>query len=74
MNRQQRRRAAKMARENHFYETDVKHLPRITLDAPYEAGKVYHLVHHHDEGCSFYSGAACNCHPIITRHVEPSRS
>jgi hypothetical protein len=63
-----------MARENRFYEGYVRHLPRVPLDAPFEAGRVYHLVHFHDEHCSFYSGKQCNCSPVIERRVEPRRS
>jgi hypothetical protein len=75
MNRHQRRRAAKMARENAFYNDHIRHLPKVALDAPYEAGQVYHLVHFHDSWCAIYDvGRACNCQPIITRHVEPSRT
>ena len=74
MNRHQRRRAARMTRHNRFYETYVRHLPRVALDAPREAGRVYHLVVHHDEWCDFYSGKPCNCQRIISQHVEPSRS
>jgi hypothetical protein len=72
MNRHQRRRAARMARHNRFYETYVQHLPRVAPDEPLEGGS--HLVFHHDEWCAFYSGQDCNCRPVISRHVEPRRS
>ena len=74
MNRRQRRRARSAARHNRFYQTYVRHLPRVPLDAPLERGRVYHLVVHHDHWCAFYSGRACNCNPIVSRHAEPVRS
>jgi hypothetical protein len=74
MNRHQRRRAAAQARHTTFYQKYVRHLPRVALGAPLEAGKVYHLVTFHDEWCAFYSGRGCNCNPVFSRHVEPERS
>jgi hypothetical protein len=74
MNRHQRRRAARMARHNQLYETYVRHLPRVPLDAPLERGRVYHMVYFHDEQCAFYSGKSCNCQPTVSRHAEPERS
>jgi hypothetical protein len=63
MNRHQRRRARRMTRHNKFYQTYVRHLPRIPLDAPLDRGRVYHLVVQHDEWCQF-----------VSRYVEPRRS
>jgi hypothetical protein len=74
MNRHQRRRARRIAHHNKFYRNYVRHLPRLPIDAPLERGRVYHMVFHHDEWCAFYSGAPCNCNPIISRHAEPVRS
>ena len=73
MNRKQRRARAKKGHTD-FYNKYVKHLPCVPLDVPMERGKVYHHIVHHDDWCAFYSGEACNCNPIITRHVEPRRS
>jgi hypothetical protein len=65
--------AAKQA-HNTLYQDYIKHLPAVPLDTPLERGKLYHTVMQHDDWCAFYSGAACNCNPIITRHIEPERS
>lgn len=70
-------RARKMQRHDAWYQGDVKHLPQVPLDAPYERGRLYHMCFHHDHWCAFYdteSMADCNCDPIVTRHVEPERS
>jgi len=74
MNRHQRRRAEKVARHNKFYTTYVRHLPRVAADAPFERGKIYHVVFNHDAWCAFYDDKACNCNPTVTRHIEPERS
>jgi hypothetical protein len=76
MNRHARRRAARMARDKHnrFYTHYVAHLPSVPIDAPFEPGHVHHVVVMHDQWCSFYSGQACNCRPVIRRHKEPRRS
>jgi hypothetical protein len=74
MNRHERRRAEKKARENKFYNEYVRHLPPVAQDAPYESGRIYHTVMMHDDWCAIYSGKGCNCNPIITRHIEPKRS
>jgi hypothetical protein len=81
MNRHDRRAAKARARRMHwynrFYLDHIRHLPRIPLDAPYERGRVYHFVTHHDEWCEFYDHgrvADCNCSPRFSRHIEPVRS
>lgn len=74
MNRHERRRADKIARENRFYHDYIRHLPRIPINAPYERGRLYHTVSFHDDWCAIYSGGACNCNPNIVRHIEPQRS
>jgi hypothetical protein len=74
MNRHQRRRAARISRHNRFYESYVRHLPRVALDAPYEPGRLYHTVYFHDDWCAIYSGQECNCEPILRRYEEPDRS
>jgi hypothetical protein len=74
MNRAQRRRAQAMARHNRFYETYVKYLPRVALDAPLERGRVYHVVYFHDDWCRIYGGGECNCAPTLEHYVEPVRS
>lgn len=61
----------KKERENAFYNNYIQHLPQVPVDAPLERGRVYHAVMHHDAWCGIYKGKACNCNPIITRHVEP---
>jgi len=73
MNRHQRRRAGKMGQHNDFYNQYVRHLPRVAIDAPLERGRVYHTVVQHDDWCAFYDDKVCNCNPIISRHVEPTR-
>jgi hypothetical protein len=47
---------------------------KVLIDAPLEAGRVYHMVYFHDEQCAFYSGKSCNCQPTVSRHAEPERS
>jgi hypothetical protein len=74
MNRRERRRARAMAQHNDFYNNYITHLPTVPPGAPLERGRVYHMVMHHDDWCSIYSGGGCNCDPIITRHVDPKRS
>jgi hypothetical protein len=74
MNRHARRRAAKIERHNRFYRNYIQHVPTVPADAPFERGKVYHLVINHDEWCSYYDNGVCNCSPAISRHIEPERS
>jgi hypothetical protein len=83
MNRHQRRAAGaqarkrKGARHSSFYQEYVRHLPQEPIDASTEDGRVYHLVHQHDDWCRFYetdNPVGCNCNVVVTRHVEPSRS
>jgi hypothetical protein len=75
MNRRERRKRAKMmARETTFYESYVKHLPRVATDAPMEPGTVNHLIFFHDSWCGIYTGGTCTCDPIIERRAEPRRS
>jgi hypothetical protein len=79
-NRHARRSAAARARaiRRHSlpYERYIKYLPQEPIDAPFEPGAVYHLVHFHDDDCRFYdteNPADCNCNPALARHVEPVR-
>lgn len=78
MNRHERRRAKRMARENKFVDEYVSHLPQVPVDAPLERGRLYHTVMHHDAWCKIYDGdggiESCNCNPLITRYIEPRRS
>ncbi len=83
MNRHERRRAAAMGRTSagkknrSLYESYVRHLPRVPLDAPLEGGRVHHLCFHHDDWCQIFSTgspADCNCNPVISQHIEPVRS
>jgi hypothetical protein len=81
MNRHERRRQEALNRRekvkaghNRFHNDYVRHLPSVPLDAPLEPGRVYHEVHAHDDDCRIYSGKACSCNPVITRHVEPKRT
>jgi hypothetical protein len=73
MNRKHRR-AEHIKRETNFYESYIRHLPEVPVDAPLERGKVYHIVCHHDVWCSIYDGGICNCDVEVTRHVEVKRS
>jgi hypothetical protein len=73
MNRKQRR-AARINRETDFYHDYIRHLPEVPHSAPFEKGKVYHIVCHHDDWCTIYDGCDCNCNVIMTRHVEVRRS
>jgi hypothetical protein len=71
-----RKRRRNTARHNLFYQSYVRHLPEVPLDAPYERGRVYHTCIAHDDWCRFYSSnniADCDCN-MVTRHVEPRRS
>lgn len=70
-NRHERRRAKMQARSDHYYTTHIARLPQVPLGPLPERGRVYHLVTQHDDWCSYFTGAECNCNPIITRHVEP---
>jgi hypothetical protein len=72
--RRSRSRARRKARENRFYQTYIRHLPAVPIDAPLEPGRVYHTVFAHDDWCEIYSGRDCNCSPIVRRFVEPRRS
>jgi hypothetical protein len=79
MNRHERRRAARMGREDRFCRDYVSHLPEVSRDAPLERGRLYHEAVYHDDWCAIYdkeagSMADCNCSPIIKRHIEPRRS
>ena len=80
MNRRARRRAAALSRKserirsrhNAFFETYIRHLPEVPLDAPLEPGRVYHAVIAHDDNCRFYATerlADCNCDPLVKRFV-----
>ena len=76
-NRHTRRAAAARARHSGFYQSYVRHMPEVPVDAPLERGHVYHTVIQHDDWCRFYQTeniADCNCKPIISRHIEPERS
>lgn len=80
MNRHERRaaqaRERRMRWHNNFYLGYIRNLPQIALDAPFERGRVYHTVFHHDNWCRFYDHgrlADCNCRPAISRYVEPVR-
>jgi hypothetical protein len=74
MNRKHRR-AERIKCETNFYESYIRHLPEVPVDAPIERGKVYHIVCRHDVWCSIYDGGGlCNCDVEITRHVEVKRS
>ena len=68
------RRRAKMERESKFYRSYVQHLPEVPVDAPFERGRLHHLVVHHDQWCNFYDDGPCNCNPFMTRRAEPRRS
>jgi hypothetical protein len=80
-NRHSRRAAKARAHRNtqrhsSFYESYIKYLPLVPLDAPLEPGRVYHLALFHDEWCKFYETeniADCNCNPAMQRHIEPVR-
>jgi hypothetical protein len=79
-NRHARRAAAarnrNIRRHSRLYETYIKYLPQVPLDAPLAPGRVYHLVHFHDDNCRFYDSenfADCNCNFAMARHVEPVR-
>jgi hypothetical protein len=72
MNRHERRRARRI--DNAFYEAHVRHLPQVPLNAPLERGRVYHMVYQHDDCCARYAGVDCNCNPVVTRYIEPTRS
>jgi hypothetical protein len=82
MNRHDRRAAAARRRRNRnrhdtLYCDYIQHLSQAPVDAPLEAGRVYHLCFHHDPQCEFYAHEHredCTCNPAITRHVEPRRS
>ena len=82
MNRHDRRAAAARAKgardkHNNFFESYIRHLPQVPLDAPRQPGTVEHLVIHHDEWCRFYETENfndCNCDFVVSRHVEPERS
>lgn len=79
MNRRARRAAAAHNRKRHdrFYQTYIRHLPRIPIDAPYERGRVYHTCIHHDAWCRFYETenfGDCNCNPSVSRYIEPVRN
>jgi hypothetical protein len=63
-----------MARHNRFYESYVRHLLRVALDAPLERGRVHHDVFLHDAWCGIYRGRDCNCQPLVSRQVELHRS
>ncbi len=74
LNRHERQRAAAMEQQNKFYDGYIKHLPQVAVDAPLERGRLYHLTFFHDDWCTIFDGADCNCDPIVTRHIEPRRS
>jgi len=81
MNRQYRRASASRERNrkrhNALYDSYVRHLPVVPLEAPLQPGVIDHLVFHHDNWCRFYDSnslSECNCNPVVTRHREPTRS
>jgi hypothetical protein len=75
MNRQERRRAAAIARTRtrdnkpyHNWVADLVHRqPALPLDA-LERGKAYHLVFQHEDWCDYWDGGACDCDPLVTLH------
>jgi hypothetical protein len=76
MNRHERRRAEKMAR-NRLVADYVEHLPEVSVAAPYERGRVHHTVYYHDDCCAAFrtgSWSDCDCHTAVRRFVEPRRS
>jgi hypothetical protein len=77
MNRYDRRAAAAKAKHNKFFDSYIKHLPRIPEDEPLKPGNVYHLVFHHDDWCRFYqteNPADYNCDVTTSRYLEPLRT
>ena len=73
MNRHERRRKAAIARQNKFVNDYVHHLPET---GPENLGKpgITHMVCYHDEQCTIYDGAACNCNPSVRFFAEPKRA
>lgn len=69
MNRHERRRQARMSRENRFVRDYVRHLPEADLSTATEPGSIIHMVCRHDDWCSIYDNggglAACNCGGIM---------
>jgi len=80
MNRHQRRAARAMgldivvndtALSNAVYHAYGKHLPRVSVDAPFGDG-THHVYLFHKSWCRFFKTKRmqdCNCDPRIERHV-----
>ena len=83
-----RRRSASIARRQcapwhvrrqhtKFFDSYVRHLVRVPLDAPFEGGGPHYIARLHDRWCRyFFTGNAvdCNCCPTFVRYQEPKRS
>lgn len=78
MNRHERRRQARMNRENDFVNDYVKHLPEIGAEQVGKPGRLVHAVYYHDDWCGIYDGnggmETCTCKPVVKYHTEPRRS
>ena len=88
MNRHARRKTASAARRQcaphhirrqrtRLYDTYIRHLPRVPLDAPFEGRGPHYVARLHDKWCRyFHSGDArdCDCSPTFVRYQEPKRS
>lgn len=73
MNRHQRRRQAAIMRQSSFVNEYVHHLPEVGPEVLSKPG-ITHMVCYHDQSCSIYDGAACNCNPQIKLFAEPNRT
>jgi hypothetical protein len=80
VNRHERRAAAAERRRSKvcMWTDYIRHLPRVPLDAPEEAGRRYYTCVHHTVACrAFVTGrpdSDCDCGARTTKHVEPTRS
>jgi hypothetical protein len=70
-------RVKQPARHHEIYHRYIRHLPEVTLSAPPEPGRTYHLVMLHRRRCGYfrrYNLADCDCAVAYRRFVEPLRS
>jgi hypothetical protein len=83
VNRHQRRAAAAVGRRNRskaertaLYRDYVRHLPRVSDDAPFEADRMNYVCVLHDSWCRTWATGRredCNCEVELRRFVEPVR-